>query len=587
MILLLLVSQAASAQNWKTNGQPVGKFAADLAPALERAHQGDAGNDTVKVLVQYNRPPQAAHEARVLSLGARLNQRLAVVNALAVTIPVSALPELEADAEIVSVHVDHPLKGMDEYTNAAMNVSAAWSAGYNGSGMAVAVIDSGINPSSYDWYTAAGKLPLRILDHQDFTGASEYNSLGIRAYDTYGHGTHVAGIIGGSGNLSNGTITGVAPAVNLIDLRVLDQNGNGNDSEVIAAIQAAISLKNKYNIRIINLSLGRGVYESYTQDPLCQAVESAWKAGIVVVVAAGNYGRVDAFGFDGYGLITAPGNDPYVITVGAMKSNGTLTRTDDTIASYSSKGPTMFDLVVKPDVVAPGNVVVSVADPGSTLFAEYPANVVTGRSQNAGPNGSQINTDYFVLSGTSMATPAASGDVALLLQAHPSLTPDQVKARLMKTAYKTFPTSSVAIDPTTGQTYTSYYDMFTVGAGYLDIQAALADTTLAPSTVGAALSPTVFYNSSTNMLNIANGNATVAASSVVWGASVVWGTSVVWGSNVSGAMVLFTDGEILDSNSLQSLSVVWGSATNFATSVVWGAAVTSPDASYVPVVGER
>ena len=263
----------------------------------------------------------------------------------------------------------------------------------------MAVIDSGINPNTYDFYNAAGKGSNRVVYHQDFTGASQYNFQGVRVYDTYGHGTHVAGIIGGSGNLSNGAITGVAPAVNLIDLRVLDQNGNGSDSQVIAAIQQAINLKSQYNIRIINLSLGRGVFMSYKQDPLCQAVESAWKAGIVVVVAAGNYGRINAVGYDGYGLITAPGNDPFVLTVGAMKSNGTLTRSDDTIASYSSKGPTMFDQVVKPDVVAPGNMVVSLYDPGSTLALEFPGNGVGGRSQNG------TSTDYFTLSGTSMATP--------------------------------------------------------------------------------------------------------------------------------------------------------------------------------------
>ena len=147
--------------------------------------------------------------------------------------------------------------------------------------------------------------------------------------------------------------------MNLINLRVLDQNGAGTDSEVIAAIQTAIALKSTYNIRVINLSLGRPVWESYTLDPLCQAVEQAWKSGIVVVVAAGNYGRDNLAGTNGYGTITAPGNDPYVITVGAMKTMGTAARTDDVIASYSSKGPTLFDQVIKPDLVAPGNLIIS------------------------------------------------------------------------------------------------------------------------------------------------------------------------------------------------------------------------------------
>src|SRR5207249_5355186 len=121
----------------------------------------------------------------------------------------------------------------------------------------------------------------------------------------------------------------------------------------ISAIQRAIQLKNTYNIRVINISLGRRVSESYTLDPVCQAVEQAWKAGIVVVAAAGNYGRDNSMNTNGYATITVPGNDPYVITVGAMKTAGSPLRSNSLIASYSSKGPTLLDHVVKPDIVAP------------------------------------------------------------------------------------------------------------------------------------------------------------------------------------------------------------------------------------------
>ena len=195
--------------------------------------------------------------------------------------------------------------------------------------------------------------------NQNFVGGTAGS-----ANDQYGHGSHVSGIIAGTGKNSLGsnyfyTFKGIADGANLINLRVLDQNGAGTDSQVIAAIQTAIQLKSKYNIRVINLSLGRPVYESYTLDPLCQAVEQAWKAGIVVVVAAGNDGRNNNAGTNGYGTIAAPGNDPYVITVGAMNSMGTSSRADDHIASYSSKGPTLFDHIVKPDLVAPGNRIIS------------------------------------------------------------------------------------------------------------------------------------------------------------------------------------------------------------------------------------
>src|SRR5204862_5016643 len=143
---------------------------------------------------------------------------------------------------------------------------------------------------------------------------------------------------------------GIAPNANIINLRVLDQNGVGSDSSVIAAIQTAISLKSTYNIRVINLSLGRQVYESYTVDTLCQAVEAAWNVGIVVLASAGNTGRNGSAGTAGYGTIVAPGNDPYVIPVGVMTQANTPTPIDDTIASYSSKGPTADDYVAKPHI---------------------------------------------------------------------------------------------------------------------------------------------------------------------------------------------------------------------------------------------
>ena len=173
----------------------------------------------------------------------------------------------------------------------------------------------------------------------------------------------------------------------------------------------------------------------------------------VVVVAAGNDGRDNSVGENGYGTINSPGNDPYVITVGAMKTEGTITRSDDLIASYSSKGPTLYDHYSKPDLVAPGNLVVSTLPPGMTLANLYPQNTVTG--------------NYFMLSGTSMATPVVSAAAALLLQQNSKWNPDQVKARLMETATKNFPVSSIAVDLTTGVSYVSYYDTYTVGAGYL------------------------------------------------------------------------------------------------------------------------
>jgi serine protease AprX len=593
LLALILAGQFAFAQVADEAGsrEPLSpRITAELNHELLQARQGDGGDATVKVIVQYKKAPRKEALARLQNQGAQLNRKLDVVRGAAFSLPVNTLASLENDPEVEYVSVDHPLKGMDDYTNDAMNVSAAWNAGYNGAGIGVAVIDSGINPNSYDFYTFSSPNqhgPMRVVYHQDFTGASEYTATGGLVYDTYGHGTHVAGIIGGNGHLSGGQYSGVAPMANLIDLRVLDGNGNGNDSEVIAALQEAIALKKKYNIKVINLSLGRGIAVPYAQDPLCQAVESAWGAGIVVIAAAGNYGRLSLNGSGGYGTITAPGNDPLVITVGAMKSEGTLLRTDDQIASYSSKGPTTFDHVVKPDIVAPGNSVVSIYALGSTLETGYPGNSVSGQRANQGPGGAETTTDYFMLSGTSMATPAAAGAVALLLQAEPKLTPDQVKARLMQTAYKTFPVSSAAVDPTTGISYTSYYDIFTIGAGYLDVQAALASSGLAPSNVGAALSPAVNLSAQCYCVALSNGNSQIAGSSVVWG-SGVFATSVVWGGNVAGTAVIWGTSVVWGTAGDSGFDVVWSSTSTAATSVVWGAmSLDSQDEAFVEILGEQ
>ena len=314
-IMLLFAATLAFGQNSGNHG----RIASELSGFLAKAHHGTAHGQTVNVIVQYRQVPNATHYATMHGRGGQLHAKLHMIKAASFTIPVSALAALEADPEVVSVTIDHPMNVADDLTNDATGVSSAWNSGLTGAGVGVAVIDSGINDSHPDLRNPDGTS--RVVYHQDFTGTPTTNINGAQ-YDLYGHGTHVAGIIGGNGSLSGGQYEGVAPGVSLIDLRALDANGAGTDSTVIAAIQQAIALKNTYNIRVINLSLGRGIPVSYTQDPLCQAVEAAWNSGIVVVVAAGNYGRLSLNGSNGYGTVTAPGNDPLVLTVGATKSNG-------------------------------------------------------------------------------------------------------------------------------------------------------------------------------------------------------------------------------------------------------------------------
>jgi len=561
----LAFGQNATSRNFKSG---------NMSPEISQIAAGALANPnkSVRVIVQYKQgsPNQAAAHAQML--GGRFSRSLNLVNGAAISVPASALAALANDPRVSFVTLDHPLSVADDKTNGATGVSAAWNSGFTGSGVGVAIIDSGINDSHPDLWNSS-RTNSRVVYHQDFTGTSNTNTAGGK-YDLYGHGTHVAGIIAGNGSLSGGQFSGMAPGANLIDLRALDANGSGSDSTVIAAIQAAINLKSTYNIRVINLSLGRGLSVGYAQDPLCQAVESAWKAGIVVVVAAGNYGRLDINGSEGYGTITAPGNDPYVLTVGATKANGSSSVAAETLASYSSKGPSAYDHVVKPDIVAPGNSVVSLYATGATLEGAYPSESLTG---------SDGKNDYFTLSGTSMATPAVAGAAALLLSQQSTLTPDQVKARLMKTAYKMGLTSTVASVPHLSKNFTSFYDLFSVGSGLLNVQAAIANTDLAPATVGSALSPTANYNVLTGVVSLSNGNSIVLPTSVVWGSSVVWGTSVVWGSSeVNGTSVVWGSSLPWNSNLLSAFSVVWGSSTGAAsaTSVVWGSSVGTANGAF-------
>ncbi len=396
------------------------------------------------------------------------------------------LPQLEQDPDIAYVSPDRNTihLSQEDWVLDATQSTGVINAGYTGYGIGVAVIDSGIRTSHPDLMNLNTGYS-RVVYSQSFIP-------GLDASDQYGHGTHVAGIIAGNGYVSGGYMQGIASRVSLINLRVLDANGAGTDSAVISAVQRAIQLKGQYNIRIINLSLGRRVSESYQADPICQAVEQAWKAGIVVVVAAGNFGRDNSMQTNGYATITAPGNDPYVITVGATSTHGTDPTNDDTMASFSSKGPALLDHVIKPDLVAPGNKMVSLNSPGSTLDRSFPANEVAPYLY-----GSNSNTAYyFRLSGTSMATPLVSGAVALMLERIPNLTPDQVKARLMKTATKTYPAFSAATS-SSGAPFNIQDDIFAVGAGYLNTYAAVASNET-PS--GTALSPMAVRDVNGNVL---------------------------------------------------------------------------------------
>ena len=254
-----------------------------LAPELK----GRQSENSVDVIVQYRTVPTKTHRDRIAAHGGLVKQHLKNVKGLLVKLPASRVAELSNDPDVAYVSPDRPITR--QMNNAAVGVLAnyAWNLGLDGTGVVVALIDSGVHGVD-DLRDAQGKN--RIIYN--------YDSVGGGTDDQYGHGTHVAGIIGGNGKDSvcsncDVTIRGMAPNVKILNFHALGQTGQGTDSSVINAINKAISLKSQYNIRVMNLSLGRPVYESYALDPLCQAVEAAWKAGIVVVVAAGNDGRTN------------------------------------------------------------------------------------------------------------------------------------------------------------------------------------------------------------------------------------------------------------------------------------------------------
>jgi serine protease AprX len=307
------------------------------------------------------------------------------------------------------------LKFEDKYLQTSydrsIHADKAWAAGYTGRGVGVAVIDTGIQGNLPDFQVSRTDPTSRVV------ATAVVNPGASTAADTLGHGTHVAGLIAGDGtNRStsdplSGDYVGVAPDANLIAVKAADDQGNTTVLDVIDGLQFVVDHKADYNIDVVNLSLKSTQAESYKTDPLDAAVEAAWNSGITVVVASGNDGTAaDAVDY-------APANDPYVITVGGVDDMGTNNVDDDTLASWSSRGTTQ-DGFAKPDVLAPGAHMISTIPAGADYTQLCPSCMVSGQ--------------YFQVGGTSMAAGVASGAVALLIQAHPTWTPDQIKNQLVR-----------------------------------------------------------------------------------------------------------------------------------------------------------
>ena len=492
----------------------------------------DAANGESNVIIEFNDERDAL--TLVKGHGGKAGRRLGILKARVAKMSNRKLKALANDTRVKKISLDRPAHGFIGRTAVTVGARAVQELmGYNGAGVGVAVVDSGIT-GWHDDLTVANGQGQRVSHFVDFVNGY------TQPYDDWGHGTHVAGIVAGNGYDSNSTRNAIAPGANIVALKALDAQGSGTISNIIAAIDYAVANKDAFNIRVINLSLGAAVHESYNTDPLTQAAKRAVDAGIVVVAAAGNLGKA-ANGLPQYGAIGAPGNAPWVITVGASSTNGTVLRQDDTMAAFSSRGPTMYDYAAKPDLVAPGYGTISLTDPLS-LFYTSKAQFLLGGLLNPGYQ------PYVALSGTSMATPVVSGTVALMLQANPDLSPNLVKAILQFTS----------------QEYPGY-DPLTQGTGFLNARGAVQLAEYFQQHVPGSAYPSmngwskqIFWGNKRVRGGVLTPGGTAWDSGIVWG-SQPQGQNIVWGENCLDASC---EGIVWGNN------IVWGEAGD--DNIVWG-----------------
>ncbi len=441
----------------------IAAFAAALSLTLPAAYPASAAPaPLVPVIVREIPGSGDAAELLVERLGGTVGDRLAVIDGFTAEIPAATLASLNAEPSILSVTPDTKVRLLDwdkewdgeegdkfrnraEYdddayyddddVDAELNVADTiagsayqrapsgwmalvndatgamdfWAKGFTGAGVDVALIDSGIAP--VDGINLAGK----VVNGLDISFESQADNL--RYLDTYGHGTHMAGIIAGRDTLNdpvvaqqNGEFVGTAPGARILNIKVADANGAVDVSQVIAAIDWVVQHRNDngLNIRVLNLSFGTDGTQPYALDPLVYAVQMAWNRGIVVVVAAGNDGNWTA--------LRNPALNPYVIAVGASDTRGTERVWDDYVTDFSNCGNADRSV----DIVAPGKSIESLRVPGSSADKDYPSAVV--------------GTRFFKGSGTSQAAAVVSGAAALIIDQRPNITPDQLKALLMKSA---------------------------------------------------------------------------------------------------------------------------------------------------------
>lgn len=356
------------------------RAAADkIAPPLTRALGKALPGQPVPVIVRF-REPARTRVTRDVVVGLTVTYAYTLLPALALQATADRIQQIAADPDVEIVWLDLPVHTCLDVSAPLIGAPPAWSAGLQGSGVTIGVVDTGVDAEHPD-------LAGRVTAFRDFTGQG--------SGDGHGHGTHVCSIAAGSGVAGGGKYVGVAPEAEVVVARVLRSDGSGMSSDVMAGVEWVV----EQGARVVNLSLGTtGPCDG--SDALCAVCDAAWQKGAVVCAAAGNEGP-------SYGTVGSPGCARGVIAVGASDDA-------DAVARFSSRGPTL-DGRQKPDLCMPGSGIVAARAMGTVM-------------------GAPLDERYTSASGTSMATPHAAGAAAVILGANPKATPEQVKGWLMETA---------------------------------------------------------------------------------------------------------------------------------------------------------
>ncbi|MGB8693966.1 MAG: S8 family peptidase [Steroidobacteraceae bacterium] len=521
------------------------------APTARAATAEVAAMHSARTSYIVQAPSYAVAANAVKSVGGRITHELQIINAVAATLNTRQHATLLADRRLsliyngtakVAGYAGQP------YVVAQTQANQLHSSGITGKGVTIAFVDTGLWPNTPLAKNTAGQTAfLQGYDAiNDKVGTAAVN-------DSNGHGTNVTSIATNSALAVDGTYIGMAPDAARVAVEAFGANGSGTYANTIRGLNWILLNKATYNIRVVNMSFGATPQSSYWNDPINQAVMKLWQAGIVVVASAGNSGPAEQ-------TITVPGNVPYVITVGAMTDNYTPANTaDDRLASFSSTGPT-FEGFVKPEIVAPGGHVTGIMNKTGTIAHAHPE--------------FHDGDKYFMMSGTSQSAAVVSGVVALMLQAHPALTPDQVKCALMSSARP-------AVDATGKLSYT----VFQQGAGQINAYDAVYSTNYACANEGLNISADIagtqhyggpaHQDAVTKNFYVVDANGTpITQQGYLWNKGYLWNQGYLWSKGyLWNQGYLWSKGYLWNQGYLWSKGYLWN--LSFVPSVASASGIES------------